>query len=852
MHNFQATVLIDISDRFGRPNLKPHQLIQIDKLNKLIGLIDNTLRQQVGAARYRRNNIFFIDGTRGAGKTTFLEAASEYLTKNDRLPGLPPKGDWTLFNLIRIDPTLIETGEHVFFTVLAALADAVESTVKKHPEGKQRGEIEVWRKSLKNLAKGVNLLGAKNAIDFSDDYLNLDQGLANARSGARLEEAFRELVYDASKIVGVDAFLLSFDDVDTDFTEGYKVLELIRRYLQCPQLIVLITGDLQLYTHLVRAQQFHNLGNALHEQDTSRADERSRLVDHLEQQYLLKLFPLPNRIHLSPLAQIIEGSRGADRRIDFRIVHRGFPLERADGNPDSTDLESIIFSIVRDGFSVADSNNANFYKDFLLGLPTRALIQILQVYFEDPRSDNKARILANSLRGTLLGSLYKLGLDVDALSYGDLGKLIEAVFSVVTRNGEFDTGCYLRPQPSDETLKNGFVGLAAEVASQCYQRPDKSIRYLLQGPGSLTLAHLYMPLGNAEEIEDYFSVFRKEFSIGRQEDALNWARYAATVLLSPTEQEGIGPGVLKLSGRQKKQEDGTTERNFKPGPLQEIAFLVAKHHVMSGSTRTYMSVFNLLGAMERLLKLGDLTDQEMEREVARLLRRLVSTVTISAPSWLSRKGGPNVLEGEGGDQASDPVVELAIDQSLPIFTDWIKKCRNIARQLAPSALMIGKIWTRLYFSLARAQSSYRSRQFGAGTIMHMNTMCLINAFLVEEFDYGKNQIEVDREFRMSRSNPSTSSFQVIQKLERLRKLAPLELTHPFTMVLVTCPLIQAFVPSTTECSTSPKSFFRQKAAASRIIFDGDEELYEVLSRGLEQLNQEDIQGRSASKSSSSW
>jgi hypothetical protein len=836
----QTRVTIDLSDQFDNLFLQPNQLIQIAKLSRLIELVGNALRPQNVEVGCRKNNVFFIDGTRGAGKTTFLDAARKYLVDPVDVPGFEMRTGATIVELCRIDPTLIETGEHIFFTVLASLAEVMESKVRHANDEQTRGAYDNWRKSFKSLAKGANLLSEREVSSFSDDYLNLDQGIANARSGTKLESAFRKLVEEASRLVGADAFLLSFDDVDTDFTQGYKVLELIRRYLQCPQLIVLITGDLQLYTHLVRSQQFLNLGSILHEQDISRADERSQLVDHLEQQYLLKLFPLPNRLHLAPFAQIIERTRDGADGVEYFLSHRGFLRDSVD-RPDPLPLEDVIMTIVREGFSVTDRSNVLLYKDFLMGLPVRAIIQILQVYLGSSRAVNKPRILADSLRGTLLGSLYKLQLDVDALSYGDLGKLIDAVFSVVTRDGEFDTGCYLRPQPRDETLKNGFVGLAAEVASQCYQRPDKAIRYMLQGPGSVALAHLHMPSGSANDVESFFSTFRKEFSIGRQEDALNWARYAATVLLHPAEKEGIGPGVVKLIGRHASREDAYREnRALALHPAQEIARLVARHHVMLGATRTYMSVFNLLGAIERLLKLGELPDDELHHEVGALLRRLVSTVTISAPSWLSKRGVSDPSENDGQESAMDSLVEAAIERELDGYVHWIRESRHLARNLAPSALMLGKIWARLYFSLARAQGPYKTHEFGVGTIMHLNTMCLINAFLVEEFDFGKNGLGGTSEIILSRANPSTNGSAVIHKLIQLSNRTHLEITLPFTSLLMKCPLLHAFIPAPKEAVANERDYFRQRTNASRLFFNGDETRYSQLAEGLETVNDWEI------------
>jgi len=813
-------------------SLPEDEIIQVHALERLSMKVNRALHLAKESPSTRVSNVFFIDGTRGAGKTTFLKIAAKKLTRKDLNTPVFEKS--SLAHLIEIDPSLIETGEHVFFTILFALRDIVIRFLDDKPELKKE-KYEDWRRSLQRIAKGSNVLAHRTVTEFADDYLNLNEGLDRARSGLNLETEFHELINDAAEIVGAEAFLITFDDVDTEFKEGWRILELIRRYLQTSRLIVLITGDLQLYTHLVRSRQFENFGQILHVQDSARIHERSQLVDHLEQQYLLKLFPLPNRIELLPLSRLVYASSNNDEKSKTKYFVRYLSSSNR-SRTHCVSLEDMTLDVVKQGFSVVDSRNAKMYQEYLLSLPVRAVVQILRVYCEADRGSEKAEVISRSLRGTLLGSLYQAGVDVDALTYHNQSKLIEAVFDVVRKDGEFDTGSYLRPQPSNETLRNAFVSLAAEVASQCYGKPDRAIRYMLQAPGSLALAHLNTPQ-KIDEIDNFFAVFKKEFSIGRNEDSLNWARYAAPALLNPfRDSEGVGPGVIKLSGKRARSA-GVGMLDIPD--IQIVSFHVIKHYVMAKSSRTYLSIFNLLGVMERLLILTGSDTSVLERDVRALLLKLTNTVTISPPSWMS--GRTDIEESNRDDDAemrAEGVDTHAIDQVSPLLARWVIDCKSHAKRFAPSSLMLGKIWTRLYFSLSRAQGSIRKRGYGAGSAMHLYVMCLINACLVEELDYGTTSEKVNEEISISRSNPLYSTTPVLRKILKLEASEkPLPELLPFTAIILSCPLIEAFLPVPEEMVTTIAS----RKLIPPTFAERDVE-YRAMAQGLETLNSERIMG----------
>jgi hypothetical protein len=825
--NSNKIITIDLTQDLLDETIDVGQLIHQQSVERLVQLVGKSFPSSISGQLSSRNHsrsanqVFFIDGTRGAGKSTFLAAVSK------ALPGriLGKNKQPSLCALPVIDPTMIETGElNVFFSILFQIKKQVEECKKCSGSwDKTEPNYESWRKALQKLARGANLLNGHKTSNPMDDLLSLEEGLESARSGANLRESFHAFLKESATMLGGEGFIIAFDDVDTNFDSGWEVLELIRRYLQCPKLVVLITGDLQLYTHLVRRRQFKHLGDELHKHDTSRKKERQDMVDHLEQQYLLKLFPLENRVHLYPLSTLLKSETEFSYRVKF-------------GDDDFEALRSYIDDIVRKGFLIKQEAQIEVFRNFILAQPVRSIVQILRQYHQSTEKI-APRKLAEALRGIFMGSLYKLDIDVDALSQERQGKLIEAVFDAVIRDGEYDTGIYLRPQPTEESVRNAYVALAAEVAVQCYQNPAHAIRYFLVALGSVALLQKQKPTTASLAFNGaYVGNYKKTMSIGREEDGLNWARYAAPILLSPYDEfsNGVGPGVVKFSrwkiGENKalytyahyladEWRDGSKDANGQTytDHLQKIALRVATHQVAVGEQIfEYAAIFNLLGAIERLFAING------NAITSDVLMKLCSKVTVTAPDWLanavSEKDSQEIYYV--GSEANYPE-SSNIEKALPAFNAWLAKAENLSKNVKPSALFLGKVWPRLYFSLTkvadywkmnrRAQDDSKYGKWG-GWLMHLNVLCLLNAFLVEESDH-HYRVPITELSTLDRSNPVDSSDRFFLKLGQLRcagsdvemSLDDFDKYFPLTMVIMRCPLIAVFlVHKTTEQKYIPK------------------------------------------------
>ena len=782
-------VVVDITRENPVKALDPKELIRITAYESLAKKIHDAVKSNWSRADNGGGgwNVFFIDGTRGSGKSTFLQTVIEELHKDKEKLSKDKICDVKLERLAYVDPTMIQTGEHILLSLLASLDKKVKARTRclecsgDGSYDRNGSPWESWRVHFQNIANGLALLGTScRKRDFDTEYFDeiilFDEKLNNAGSGLSLKEGLAKLFKTARELLGVDAFLVGLDDVDTNFDIGWEVLETIRRYGDIPGLIFLVTGDLQLYTHLVRDRHFRNFSDSVAKNDEQRIKERARMVDHLEQQYLLKIFPLHQRTQLVALWELLQESNDIAYKLELGQSEKKRIGKKSGEN--AIELQEAVEIMLTEGLSLGGQqlkSEIKRYVEYFLRLPVRSVLQILTRYHNDEISASNQSALAGAMRSAMIGSLYKQGIDVEAISNDVFGKLVEAVFDVTLDGGDWDTGYYLRPDGREEYIRSSSFVLSAEVARACRGRPDRVLRYLLQGPGSVSLFAVAEKLrerrqGNEREL------FKEYFGLGREATARDWALRSPSVLqetqLENSSPLGIGCGMLKTNVRKPKDiKAEPTKINVLTklpiaSPLNE-AIRSAVSCMLGAQENQFLSFFNLLGAIEVLLEFkflhgSSLTDTN--DEIREVLKKLYSGSTVSVAHWLKGFDTARAAEEEDSDdETENEVLEEGLSGLILKWFKFIDK-KVLLEKIQPSSLLLGKIWARTFFGLSSiaGQSINRSRTRSGNIwkIMSLNISCFLNAVLTEETLYGQELEDKDVFFnildKISRKNPSTS------------------------------------------------------------------------------------------------
>lgn len=747
----------------------------------------------------------FLDGTRGAGKSTFMSSVKKAFEEDKAI-----RRRMAFIGLI--DPSRLELSEVPLLLILQRLKKRVDSELKGLRHGEDERIRDEWRQAFKSVAGGLSLFARDyHPLDGHDPDLFLDWGLERASDGASLRARLHQLFAIACRILGVKALMWAFDDGDTNASQAIAVLECIRKYLDAPLVMVMVTGDMELYSLLVRRHFAKTVADdpkaALDLTRNSKPGDRSsqylRMIDHLEEQYLLKLFPIRRRSQLLPLRHLMD-------RADSTCRVKSSAWEGA--TPKAQDL---LAAIVKRGLRVKATSDVALYREFLATQPLRSVLQVMSrcsqhlavskdEKFEDADwSTELTEDLAGALQSLALTSLYKSSLDVEALSDKELDVLTQAVFDLSLLDGDLDTAPYLRPMSANQDIRSSFMALAAEVPKVCALQPGTTLRYLLRGPGSVSLYALaegQMDPGVPEELRPHR--FKSYVGLGRKEDALDWGRRATAVIALPysinPKVRVVLPGVIGLRGKGRANEAAASAviRTALSGTKARFpAFALAMVNVSSPSgTRTYASIFVLLGIMEKLLSSGP-------EESNTLLDRLYPALTVSAPSW-SRAGSAMSEDGSDPDVSNNSKAEK-LDKLKVLWEEmatWRDEAIKLKDAISPSAVALGKIWSRIFFSLKNASEDLRPRADFCD-VMEIFAQCVINAFLVEELEHHllvKPSVTPTTSVQ-DRRNPRVSTKAFVDKLKGM-SLCREEL--PLTSIVATCPLILGLLESTDDVANA--------------------------------------------------
>ncbi|HCH0655597.1 TPA: archaeal ATPase [Enterobacter asburiae] len=822
------------------PNLpgstKEDDLIQKSLRDQLVESIRNSVTHpdtdnSAGLTRFideSGRNVFFVDGTRGAGKTTFINSVVKSLNSDE--------GDVkvSIKCLPTIDPTKLPRHEPILVTVTARLNKMVSDKLKGYwASNDYKKQKEQWQNHLAQLQRGLHLLTDKEyKPEYFSDALKLDAQLDYSIGGQDLSEIFEELVKRACEILDCKAILISFDDIDTQFDAGWDVLEAIRKFFNSQKLVVVATGDLRLYSQLIRGKQYENYGKTLldQEKESARIAERGYMVEHLEQQYLLKLFPVQKRVQLKTMLQLA-GEKGRDQHSEKISV---LYSKDTDGIKVKT-IRGALENIVSDGLNIRIGSDLDMYVDELLKQPVRLLMQVMQDYYSrlQASSISKSVLLRDSLYGAMLSSIYRVGLNYEQHRIG-MDSLCDDIFKYSLQDQEVNTGFYLRPQSSNEALRNCSVYLASQVSALCDGGLSQLLQLMLVGCGSVSLFDSVQKLdGNhgdryrqPTDIE-----FKSYMSIGRRESVTNWANRSCAVISddgSLNTSPGVYLGMIHMS-KKKRAAYKALDINAESG-LAKVALAASLSSALTPSPTDFLSVFNLIGAIADLAEVdtgvsennaGASERNEIEKadknvssthkkiiqeneNFRKAVIKILAKPTCVAPLWskYAEKGAGEEVE------ELDVVDEKDINESIVLLIKWNRLVRQISSNIKPSSMLIGKIWTRLFFNLSNIAAKHKSllgsepsasegkyaSHTNAAKIMRFNVLAFLHAVLVEEDAYHRvSESSVSHISVNFKQNPITSVGQLVTKLQSMGDLSDISNTHPIFYSILKCPLVHPFI-----------------------------------------------------------
>lgn len=347
----------------------------------------------------RAHEVIMLSGRRGAGKTTMLLHLLEEIEKCSRAANGEGLGygdnNTKVYNTYKeiyplgiFDPTLLGGREHLLAAILVKICNAVDNSHQKRRisaecyANREMGDFDKWRESLRNMADGLKVLGESEgnrspSSIWEDSQFVLDESLKRAQHGEDLERKFQRFVDNSLKILEKKAFIIGLDDIDTQPGIGMHVLEVLRKYLTTPQLITILSGDIELYSSIIRKGQLDAFGIQF-DSDDKVLDRNERMISGLVDQYMNKLLPSRNRIHISYVNKCIE-----DKKIYIR-------LQNDDPNDKTLEYELVYFTeeLIKKIFCTRSQEDVQAIKNVIFDNPARSVMQLLIVAAESVDKKN--------------------------------------------------------------------------------------------------------------------------------------------------------------------------------------------------------------------------------------------------------------------------------------------------------------------------------------------------------------------------------------------------------------------------------------------------------------------------------
>lgn len=552
---------------------------------------------------------YYIGGGRGSGKSTFLRALIHRLTDPENKTGERVE------NLTTIDPTTLGSGENFFIYILSCFYEKIKSKYDSYePWEKQSRDTLKSRAQLSKLMEDLTISVKKltnpktSHLETIDDSWVYQDSMKLGISSKHLMKDFNKLVQQTCELLGCGALIIGIDDADINCSKSIDVLEYLRKYMITSRLIFVFAGDMNLQEQVVRGMQLANFNQDSFRHDSEHNQIRIGLIDQMQEQYLLKLFPISNRYTLPNL------QREELSKMDLMTNNSEKPTECI------TFLENNIKNYIGDKSS---------YQTAIINMPKRTFFQLLKYWMTHQKDETERdSSVAKGLQQIANYSLSKYGIRANKIEQSSVSALSEAVISAVSKDVDMISAASLIPVRNDE-LNRLFLYLSAEI--------HRTARDVCKGLEFLLSTYSYFQAYNrfadeykdldTQETRDLFTRYADSLFTG---DYVLWGR-RMTATMAYIAPSGAGRvkqfrnGCIRVmkKGRGKEwlglervaneiiglcENSEESKESSEESQKDMLRYYLAFHNAISGvslnnTSALCISVYNILGCMQQCISL---------------------------------------------------------------------------------------------------------------------------------------------------------------------------------------------------------------------------------------------------------
>ncbi len=736
------------------------EILHLDEFLRAKSLIRKTLENLNGytfkeTEIKRTHNTVSVLGTRGSGKTSFLMSLREEIIQSAEF-------DDILF-LDIIDPTLIEIKEHIFVNIVSRIVSLVRMRINKSTYGctyDKCSDFRIWEEYLSDLSGSLPCIDGIGKNSFYDewedsDYI-LEKGLLRAKAANNLELNFNRFVFKSLQILNKKCIVIAFDDIDTDFTKGWDILECIRKYLTSPMILPIVSGDISLYSVLIRKRQWDNIYNGNTLDVRYKKESYIQMADHLESQYMLKVLKPENRITLSSLYD--------------KVVRKGYRIMiryRSGNDKDITSLYQAIISEI--GIQYGKQSIYNM----LLSLPIRTQVRLMKAYVDS--LDNKADLASH-----ILDIFWS---DV-ANRYSHPDELEEMhnsipLFDILYQNNKLHEAGQFLPFTNSSVLNNALVTTGALYNNLLKKDSYLIFDYMLRiGMFFSSIQDIsYTADKTSPSIKGLVEYAHLLSDIGLRKQSAMIICYLYAIRMLNSGQRGFVGDIIRLKNLESINNVYAPTSSSEDFAHQSVAYLPLIG-IRNGSSLNHVYSFSLLlASLGELLRTINSTDSI--KSFAFKMQTISQLREFAFPSFSKVQNDsnePSYAEDYDGVFIDDDSAFAFKKLYSPLLT-WAKSYNG-----GVSVHVLGRISTRFYSTVQRIPK-YNS----LADIFNRYIVLFLNSVLVE--DAIEHNVIV-----LNRNNPITKNNILIKNIKYCfnlhdKKTMKLE----FSRWVMSCPLLHCYM-----------------------------------------------------------
>lgn len=774
-------IFIDLEKNYSACPFDKNSIHELE-LERVKGIIDSL--KKLPDTKERLHNTITISGTRGSGKTSFLLT----LLNDEEV-----KKDCEVLEII--DPTLVEEKGHIFLSIVSYIRERVEQKIGS-PDFQDSNACESWKEALRSLARGLPVLNGvesgNDLSDWNDPVFVMEEGLRRVEGANHLEKNFHKYIEESLKILGKKFFIIAFDDVDTDFSRGTPVLEMMRKYLTTSQVIPLLSGDLNLYSLLIRKKQWENFGKSLLKNeydsvayiDEFKSERYTDLVSQLESQYTLKILKPEFRITLSTIGEKVEAKK---MEVKVQIGER------------KEELKNFYNQNVFSYWGIKEKGILNLYWHFFSTLPIRSQLSLLKAYKGDKPDDEE---LIQNITDVFYSELKTKNIDVWDLARG-YGVTTIHILRFLTQSRILEEGSQLYPRTNDPVINAVLVALGVVLGIRMKNKPEMLFDFIIRICNVVDkvdkwgLSRSDRRQTDEPNIEAFIDFSKCFYDYGLRKISSIQCAYSASFGKNVnTFNEGMIP-LARLQRIDKQRKDENNLRFDEVFNLEDkqswkdyIAFIpLLAAQDKFGRSQLYFSFYNLLAAI------GDLLSVPKEDYGTQL-------AILSQLRYFPMQSNSN-LGIEGGEVDADETnIENSTEKTkvlpcLENFVELLKGWIDLFPKTVFSPYLVARTMIRMNYSLSNIK---HSKYISVAHLFHKYVICFLNAVLVEEM------LEKNRGAEFILSNPTDKDHVFVENIKRLRKMLTPETDSdnfilqdkqrdevPVFNFFIRCPLLTTFI-----------------------------------------------------------